>query len=113
MENYAQTLVYSLMQLMPNAHLRASLQCLLALFLYSQRPRVNQSQTKSEASLSRFLNGYGWPTGKAIQTVRQTCKRIIESYLKSHRGRLPILYAVVDLTCLEKTGKYKDLEGAN
>jgi hypothetical protein len=35
---------------------------------------------------------------------------LIDSYLKSHRGRLPIVYAVVDLTCLEKTGKYSDLQ---
>ena len=36
---------------------------------------------------------------------------MIDSYLSTHRGRLPIVYAVVDLTCLEKTGKYKDLAG--
>ena len=108
---HAQELVYRLLTLMPNAHLRASLQCLLALFLASPRPRPDQSQTKSEAALSRFLNRYGWPTGKAIKTTRKSLKRLIDSYLKSHRGRLPIVYAVVDLTCLEKTGQYKDLKG--
>ena len=112
---HAQELVYRLLTLMPNAHLRASLQCLLALFLASPRPRPDQSQTKSEAALSRFLNRYGWPTGKAIKTTRKSLKRLIDSYLKSHRGRLThssftIVYAVVDLTCLEKTGQYKDLK---
>lgn len=110
MENHAQELVHCLMQLMPSPHQCASLTCLLALFLQSQRPRANQGKTKSESALSRFLNRYGWPTGKAIKTTRQHLKRVIQSYLKSHRGRLPIVYAVVDLTCLEKTGKYKGLE---
>jgi hypothetical protein len=110
MENHAQELVYRLMQLMPSPHQCASLTCLLALFLQSPRPRANQGQTKSESALSRFLNRYGWPTSKAIKTIRQRLKQVIQSYLNSHRGRLPIVYAVVDLTCLEKTGKYKDLE---
>lgn len=110
-ETQAQALVYRLLQLMPSPHMRASLQCLLALFLASPRPRATQGETKSEASLSRFLNRYGWPTRKAIQTTRQRIRRVIDSYLATHRGRLPIVYAVVDLTCLEKTGKYKDLAG--
>jgi len=91
--------------------MRATLQCLLALILASRRPRPQQSQTKSAAALSRFLNHYGWPTGDAIRTTRKRLKRLIDSYLKSHRGRLPIVYAVVDLTCLEKTGKHKGLPG--
>ena len=110
-ETHAQALVYRLLQLMPSPHMRASLQCLLALFLASPRPRATQGKTKSEASLSRFLNRYGWPTRKAIQAIRQHSRRAIESYLATHRGRLPIAYAVVDLTCLEKTGKYKGLAG--
>ena len=109
MENHAQELVYRLIALMPSAHMKASLRCLLALFLELQRPRARASKTKSESALSRFLNAYGWPTTKVIATTRNRLKRIIKSYLKSHRGRLPIVYAVVDLTCLEKTGKYKGL----
>ena len=108
---HAQELVYRLLQLMPSLQMQASLQCLLALFLDSSRPRPQQSQTKSAAALSRFLNRYGWPTGQAIRSARNRLKCLIASYLKSHRGRLPIVYAVVDLTCLEKTGKYKDLQG--
>ncbi|NER77996.1 MAG: hypothetical protein F6K42_00085 [Leptolyngbya sp. SIO1D8] len=108
---HAQTLVYRLLNLMPSAQMRATLQCLLALFLRSQRPRPQHSQTKSAAALSRFLNRYDWPTGKVFRATRQSLKRLIASYLKSHRGRLPIVYAVVDLTCLEKTGKYKELKG--
>ena len=109
MENHTQDLVYRLIALMPSVHMKASLQCLLALFLEHQRPRARAGKTKSESALSRFLNRYGWPTGKAIQATRRTIQRILQSYLKSHRGRLPIVYAVVDLTCLEKTGKYRGL----
>ncbi len=108
---HAQALVYRLLTLMPSAHMRATLQCLLALFLESQRPRPQHSQTKSAAALSRFLNRYGWPTGRAMRATRQSSKRLINSYLESHRGRLPIVYAVVDLTGLEKTGKYPELQG--
>ena len=108
---HAQELVYRLLKLMPSPYMQASLQCLLALFLASPRPRPQQSQTQSAAALSRFLNRYGWPTGAAIQTTRKRLKRLINRYLKSHRGRLPIVYAVVDLTYLEKTGKYKGLPG--
>ena len=109
--SHAQALVYRLVQLMPSAYMRSSLQCLLALFLASSRPRPQPSHIKSAAALSRFLNHNGWPTGKAIRATRQSLKCLIASYLKSHRGRLPIVYAVVDLTCLEKTGKYKKLNG--
>ena len=91
--------------------MRATLKCLLALCLGSQRPRPRHSQTKSAAALSRFLNRYGWPTGKAICATRQSLNRLINSYLKPHRGRLLIVYAVVDLTGLEKTGKYQELKG--
>jgi hypothetical protein len=52
---------------MPNPHLYASLQSLLALFLLAQRPRAKDVATKSEAALSRFLNRYGWPTRKALR----------------------------------------------
>jgi hypothetical protein len=83
METHAQDLVYRLLQLMPSPHLRASLQCLLALFLLAQRPRASDAATKSEAALSRFLNCYGWPTRKALQAIRQHSHRLIASYLKS------------------------------
>ena len=108
---HAQALVYRLVQLMPSASMRSSLQCLLALFLASSRPRPQRRQTKSAAALSRFLNRDGWPTGPAIRATRQSLKRLIASYLKVHRGRLPIVDAVVDVTCLEKTGKDPELRG--
>ena len=105
METQTQWLVSCLLQLMPSPHQQASLQCLLALFLTAQCRQPRHSQTKSEAALSRFPNHYGWPTTKVIRTTRAKVQRWIHSYFKSRRGRRPIVYAVVDLTCLEKTGK--------
>ena len=53
-----------------------------------------------------------WPTRKAIQTTRQrhSPSDLTATWPLIEDG-LPIVYAVVDLTCLEKTGKYKDLAG--
>ena len=110
MENHTQWLVYTLLQLMPTSHQQASLQCLLALFLQAQCFQPRHSKTRSEAALSRFLNKYGWPTRKVIQTTRSRARKLVDNYFKSRRGRRPIAYAVVDLTCLEKTGKFKGLE---
>ncbi|ASC71484.1 hypothetical protein XM38_024360 [Halomicronema hongdechloris C2206] len=56
-----QELRSEVVELMPSAHMQATLQCLLALLLASRRPRPQHSQTKSAAALSRFLNRYGWP----------------------------------------------------
>ena len=109
MDNHTQTLVYALLQLMPSVHQQASLTCLLALFLTAQCSQPSDSKTKSESALSRFLNRYGWSTKKVVRTTRSKIKQFMNIAMQSRRGRRPILYAVVDLTCLEKTGKYKDL----
>ena len=110
MKTHAQWLVYRLLNLMPSSYQQQSLQCLFALFLEAQRPRPRQGKTKSEAALSRFLNRYGWPTRKVIRTTRDRIMHRLQTYFESRPGRRPILYAVVDLTCLEKTGKFKGLD---
>ena len=104
------SLVYDVLDLMPTPHQHASLISLLSLFLMGDCCIPKDSKTKSEAALSRFLNAYGWPTRKVITTIRLKIEKFITHYYQSRRGRPPILHAVVDLTCLEKTGKYKDLE---
>ena len=71
---------------------------------------AKDSKTKSESGLSRFLNIYGWPTRKVVATIRLKIERFINAYCRTRRGRRPILHAIVDLTCLEKTGQYKGLE---
>lgn len=110
MENHTHQLIHCLLQLMPTPHQQASFQCLLALFLTAQCSQPCHSKTKSEAALSRFLNRYGWPTTTVLRTTRTKLEGVVNGYFKSRRGRRPIAYAVVDLTCLEKTGKFKGLE---
>jgi hypothetical protein len=107
---HAQGLIYTLFNLMPSLYQRDSLQALLGLFLQAQgHPLPQYSQSKSASALSRFLNKYPWPTRRVIRSVRQAA---LEQVL-AHRplGRRPILQVIIDLTTLEKTGKFKALEG--
>ncbi len=106
---HAQALVYSLLDLMPSPYQRDSLQALLGVFLEAKgHPLPQQSQIKSAAALSRFLNKYDWPTRRVIRQVR---KAIVTELLKySPRGRRPWLQVIVDLTTLEKRGKFKPFD---
>lgn len=103
---HAQSLVYTLLGLMPTAYQRDSLQALLGLFFEAQgHPLPQHSSLKSPAALSRFLNHYKWPTRHLIRVVRQA---MIEQLLRyCPRGRRPWLQVIVDLTTLEKCGKFK------
>lgn len=110
METPTASLVYDVLDLMPTGHQRASLIALLSLFLMAECCIPKDSKTKSEAGLSRFLNLYGWPTRKVVATIRLKIDSFITAHYQSRRGRRPILHAIVDLTCLEKTGKYNGLK---
>ena len=110
METPTASLVYDVLDLMPTGHQRTSLIALLSLFLMADCCTPKDSKTKSESGLSRFLNIYGWPTRKVVVTIRLKIERFINAYYRTRRGRRPILHAIVDLTCLEKTGQYKGLE---
>ncbi|QYO68555.1 transposase [Leptolyngbya sp. 7M] len=91
---------------MPTTDQRDSLQALLALFLEAQgHPLPQHSSMKSAGALSRFLNHYRWPTRQFIRTIRQQLVEQLLSY--SGRGRRPWLQLIVDLTTLEKCGKFK------
>jgi hypothetical protein len=103
---HAQALVYTLLELMPSAYQRDSLQALLGLFLDAQgHPLPEYSQIKSPGALSRFLNEYDWSTRQVIRAVRQ---QILQQLLRyCSRGRRPWLQVIVDLTTLDKCGKFK------
>lgn len=103
---HAQALVYSLLDLMPTTYQRDSLQALLGLFLEAQgHPLPEHSQLKSPGALSRFLNEYDWSTRQVVRAVRQ---EILDQLLRyCPRGRRPWLQVIVDLTTLEKCGKFK------
>jgi hypothetical protein len=106
---HAQELVYTLASLVPSAYQQESLMTMLGLFLEAKGyPLPQHSSTKSASALSRFLNLYDWPTRKIIRT---THKRIIQEILSfCPQGRKPQLQVILDLTTLEKCGKFKAFE---
>jgi hypothetical protein len=102
----AQTLVAMLLSLMPTNYQRDNLQALLGLFLQARGyPLPQHSQTKSPSALSRFLNPNPWSTRQVIRSVRQQ----LLQWMLTHRplGRRPHRQVILDLTCLEKSGKFK------
>jgi hypothetical protein len=105
---YAQELVYTLMSLMPSRYQQNSLGAVLGLFLEaSGRSLPEHSQTVSASALSRFLNQYNWSSRAVIRAVR---KSVLEQILANRPvGRRPTLQVILDLTTLEKTGKFKGL----
>jgi hypothetical protein len=91
---------------MPTHYQRDSLEAMLGLFLEAQgKPLPHYSKTKSESALSRFLNHYNWSTRQIIRHLRRTVIELILS--ECRRGRKPFLQVIIDLTTLEKTGKFK------
>lgn len=82
---------------------------MLGLFLSAQgHPLPEHSQTKSPSALSRFLNINPWSTREMIRTVRQ---HILEKVLSECPwGRRPFLQVIIDLTTLEKCGKFPEFE---
>jgi hypothetical protein len=104
---HAQSLVYSLLCLMPSPYQKASLNALFGLFLEALgHPLPQHTQVKSASSLSRFLNHYSWSTRSVIRATRQ---RIFDQ-LKQHRPRRDMpLRVLIDLTTLEKCGKFLHL----
>lgn len=103
---HAQAIVYTLLGFMPTAYQRDSLQALLGLFLEVQGHSLPQhSPLKSPGALSRFLNHYQWPTRRIIRAIRQPIVEQLLTYCP--KGRRPWLQVIVDLTTLEKCGKFK------
>ena len=105
----AQALVCNLLALMPSSYQRESFQAFLGLFWEGQgKPHPQNSSIKSASALSRFLNHYQWNTRQVIRTVRTAILKQLLTY--APRGRRPHLQVIVDLTTLEKCGKFKQFE---
>ncbi|NMG11461.1 IS701 family transposase [Brasilonema sp. UFV-L1] len=103
---HAQGLVYTLLSLIPSQYQRDHLEAMLELFLKAQGyPLPQHSQTKSASALSRFLNIYAWSTRKMIRTTREHVLKDILS--ECPKGRKPFLQVIIDLTTLDKCGKFK------
>jgi hypothetical protein len=94
---------------MPSHYQRDSLQARLGLFLQAQgHPLPQHCKAKSASALSRFLNRYPWSTRKLIRTTRHIALKQIMS--QCPKGRKPFLQVIIDLTTLEKRGKFKAFE---
>lgn len=106
---HARTLVYTLVSLMPTAYQRDNLQAILGLFLQADgRPLPEYSQVKSASALSRFLNQNRWSTRQVIRVVRRQMLLQLVGY--TAKGRRPWLQVIVDLTTLDKSGKFKNFQ---
>ena len=107
MLRHAQTLVYSLISLMPSVYQKASLEAVLGLFLDAQGHALPEhTQVKSASSLSRFFNHYRWSTRQVIRTSRAA---ILEQ-LARHPVRKGVpVRLLIDLSTLKKTGKFWQL----
>ena len=108
----AQELVYTLKDLMPTRYQKDNLEAMLGLFLEAQgRPLPDNSKTKSASALSRFLNLNHWSTRGMIRIIRnQILEVVLRTLFESSKGRRPFLQVIVDLTTLEKRGKFKQFE---
>ncbi len=124
---HAQELVYLLLSLMPfgfavayggkpscsavspTQYQKDNLETILGLFLEAQgQHEPEHSKIKSASALSRFLNINRWSTREIIRTVRNhVLQRILSDCPK---GRRPSLQVIIDLTTLEKSGKFKEFE---
>ena len=94
---------------MPSVYQQENLEAMLGLFLEAQGyPLPQHSKSKSASALSRFLNVYDWSTRGVIRTTRN---RVIQEILSEKTlGRQPFLQVIIDLTTLEKVGKFKSFE---
>ncbi|WP_392530655.1 hypothetical protein [Nostoc sp. C117] len=107
---HAQELVYTLKELMPTQYQKDNLEAMLALFLEAQgQPLPEYSQTKSPSAISRFLNINPWSTREMIRVVRSTAlQTVLKVLASSGQGRKPFLQVILDLTTLEKRGKFQE-----
>ena len=104
---HAQGLVYSLLCLMPSHYQQASFKALMGLFLAAQgHPVPQHTQVKSASSLSRFLNHYDWSTLRVIRVTRRAILQQIQQHCPPSGSTLQVL---IDLTTLEKCGKFLHL----
>lgn len=108
MNQHARTLFFKLRSIFATPYQRASFEALLALFLRGDgRPYPRYTMSKSGSALSRFLNHYRWNARALIRTSRQTALQSLFQYLGQRRGRRPTLLVMIDLTTLEKAGRFQ------
>ncbi|MBE9199671.1 transposase [Nodularia sp. LEGE 06071] len=97
---------------MPTQYQKQNLEAMLGLFLEAKgHPLPEHCKSKSASALSRFLNINAWSTREMIRTVRrQVLEVVLKTLSESSPGRRPFLQVIVDLTTLEKRGKFTEFE---
>ncbi|WP_439144811.1 hypothetical protein [Thermus caldifontis] len=109
MDTAAQSLLSSILALLPTPYLQASLKALLFLLLRGHgKARPQHAGTKSPSALSRFLNRYPWPTRALIRLARKEAEKALDG-ARRRRGPKPRLLVVLDLVTLEKRGRFPHL----
>ena len=95
---------------MPTIHQQETFQTILGSFLEATGIAcASNTKLKSASATSRFLNIYNWATRKLITVLRKWVLAQILSY--KTKGRKPHLEVILDLTTLEKRGKFEELNG--
>jgi len=110
MNKHARGLFCTLIELFATPYQRDSFKALMALFLRADgRPHPSRATSKSESALSRFLNRYAWNTRALTRHVRSAAISSLLGYYAHRRGRRPRLLVLIDLTTLEKAGRFEQL----
>ena len=108
--NHARTLFCALTELFSSPYQQASFRVLMALFLRAAgQPKLRRATTKSASALLRFLNTYCCNTRSVIRHTRNAAIDSLFAYHANRRGRRPRLLVMLDLTSLEKAGRFMDL----
>jgi hypothetical protein len=107
----ARTVFNTIQALITTSHQRQTFNALMAAFLEADgNPRPEHAPIKSPSAFSRFLNQYDWNARAIIQAVRTAIIAQLWAAYAQRKGRRPILELIVDLTTLEKTGVFPNLE---
>lgn len=81
---------------------------MLGLFLEATGQSLpHHSTTVSASAISRFLNHYQWSVRTVIRVVRAEIIRLVQA--EKMPGRRPKLLLILDMTTLEKVGKFAAL----
>lgn len=101
-------LISDFKKIMPSSYQEDTLESIFGLLLQGKAQVPHDCQTKSESAISRFLNHYKWSTRSLIRKARSYIIDLILS--QPRQGKKPILQVIVDLTTLEKVGKFPHLQ---
>ncbi len=110
MNTNALLLFSSLQRFLTSHHQRENFKALMALLLEANgHGRAEHVEGKSPAAISRFLNVRSWNVRAMVRTLRQAVTEELAQRQLGKRGRRPLLYALIDLTTLEKRGDFPQL----